>query len=82
MGLEGQHKRGNATFPRQIQRTVQNRLMAAMNPVEIADGDDATFQALGQRILLLVAMENSHVRVPVQASLCIQYLGAAFSRFR
>jgi hypothetical protein len=48
MRLEGQHQRRDAALRGNIQRPVQHRLMAAMDAVEIADGDHAAARWAGK----------------------------------
>jgi hypothetical protein len=49
MRFEGQRQGGHFPPARLIERTLENRLMAAMNAVEIADRHDAATQLLRQR---------------------------------
>ncbi len=59
--LERQYQRRRAAPFRFFQRPSEHRLVSAMDAVEIADGDDAAAQPLGQAGRIVEAEEAGHV---------------------
>ena len=64
MRLEGQRERRTAVPARLVERLLQNRPVAAMHAVEIADGDDTAAQIRRQMAMIPEADEGAagHLR--------------------